>query len=234
MQNRTKGAICRLGMRWALVSCCLTSPIIAQTQAPSLEPYGRCTTPSQQGVNICMPYQGAEVASPFQVIGAGTSGRGQVALMQLWADGRKIMQTPGTPFDEPIALPLGAHQLTLIEVDDTGFYSKSEPLNVTVVDSSFSNQECPPPGSPGVNVCQPSPNSCNVQPGTYISAAGKGESGPVIRMEVWISGAKVANFPGDHFETNMILFDSSYTMEIWEIDSHGHSLKSALFLDGPC
>ena len=230
MENPTKGAICRLGPLLALVSCCFTFPIFAQT----LEPYGRCTAPSQQRVNICMPYQGAAVASPFQVIGAGTSGRGQVALMQLWADGRKLMQTPGTPFDEPIALPPGAHQLTLIEVDATGFYSKSAPLDVTVVDSSFSNQECPPPGSPGVNVCQPSPNSCNVQPYTHISAAGNGESGPVIRMEVWISGAKVANFPGDHFETNMILFDSNYTMEIWEIDSHGHSLKSALFLDGPC
>ena len=201
----------------------------------ALQPYGRCTAPANEGVNLCMPYAGARVVSPFQVIGAGTSGRGQVKRMELWADGNKVKETPGSPFDSPVRLPVGDHELTLIEVDDTGFNSKSAPFTVSVVDDFDTDpDQCSPPATPGVNVCQPLPNSCNTQPNMEISAAGTGETGPVIRMEVWVNGAKVANFPGNHFDTNVIFFDAFYTMEVWEIDSNAHSLKQALFLDGPC
>jgi hypothetical protein len=170
------------------------------------------------------------------VIGAGTSGRSQVAQMQLWADGKKLMQTTGTPFNQAVTLPLGTHQLTLIEADDTGFYAKSTPLNITVVGGD--STPCSPPAIPGVNICMPS-SSCNTSPWLDISAAGKGQTGPVVRMEVWITNtsgyaAKIANFPGNNFVTHPIFFDAFYTLEIWEIDSNGHALKADLPQDGPC
>jgi hypothetical protein len=222
--------ILRLGLPLALICCSL--PTFTQT----LQPYGRCSPPAQQGVNICMPYNGAMVPSPFQLIGAGTSGRGLVVQMQLWADGKKIIQTFGMPFDQPINLPLGNHQLTLIEVDDTGFSSKSAPLNITVV--SGDSTPCSPPSTPGVNICMPNA-PCNTSPWLNISAAGKGQTGPVVRMEVWITNgsgnaAKIANFPGNSFVTHPIFFDAFYTLEIWEIDSNGHALKADVHQDGPC
>jgi hypothetical protein len=216
----------------ALVLILCSSVLWASPSA--LQPYGRCAAPAQQGVNICMPYQGAQVKAPFQLIAAATSGRGQVDHIELWADGAKLMQTRGAPFDAPVSLPLGDHTLTVIEVDDTGFYSKSSPLNVTVAQVASASDDCSPPSSAGVNVCEPAPNSCNTQPWIDVSAAATGSAGPVVRMEVWLNGAKVANFPGDHFETSMIFFDAFYTLEIWEIDSHGNALKKDLFLDGPC
>lgn len=223
-------ATLRLGLPLALICC---SPL---TTAQTLQPYGRCNPPAQQAVNICMPYAGAEVPSPFQLIGFGTSGRGQVANMQLWADGKKIMQTTGTPFDEPITLPLGNHTLTLIEVDDTGFSAKSTPLDITVV--SGDSTPCDPPSTPGVHICLPTA-PCNTSPWIDVSAAGKGQTGPVVRMELWITksggyAAKIANFTGDSFVTHPIFFDVNYTLEIWEIDSHGFALKEDLPQDGPC
>ena len=222
----------------ALICCAPFTNLLAQGQSgtsaakPLLQPYGQCTSPSDEGVNVCMPYNGSLEQSPFQVIGAGTSGRGRVVEMEVWADGKKVTQSSGTPFDESVSLPPGDHELTLTEDDETGYHSNSEPFKVTVVENS--EQPCAPPASPGVNVCEPMPNSCNTQPYINISAAATGATGPVVRMEVWINGAKVANFSGGKFETNMILFDTNYYMQIWEIDSQSHSLSKTLYLYGPC
>jgi hypothetical protein len=231
-------AILQSGLTLALVCC---SPF---TLTQTLQPYGACTPPAQQGVNVCGPYNAGyfgnssvEIPSPFQVIAAGTSGRGNVANMQLWADGKKIMQTAGTPFDQPITLPPGNHQLTVIEVDDTGYYAKSAPFNV-VVDPNDIASPCSPPAAPGVHICLPD-QPCNTQTWIDVSASAKGQTGPVVRMEMWITegsgyAAKIANFPGSSFETHPILFTGFYTLEVWEIDSNGYALKADLPQAGPC
>lgn len=225
-------AILRSGLSLALI--CSSYLTFAQT----LQPYGICTPPAQEGVNFCSPYSGlTEIPSPFQVIGAGTSGHGQVANMQLWADGKKIMQTTGTPFDEPITLPPGYHRLTLIEVDDTGAFAKSTTLDI-ITTGNGGGTKCSPPSTPGVKICSPAAG-CNVEPSIEVSAAGRGQSSPVVRMELWIlnsSGntAKIANFPGDKILTNLVIFDAFYTLEVREVDRNGHTLKTDLAQDGPC
>ena len=113
--------------------------------AAALPAYGGCPAPSQEGVKICAPFQNSFINGPFQVIASGTSGRGQVTLMELWADGKKVTQTNGTPFDSPVTLPVGTHELTVIEVSTTGASAKSAPLKVTVENNS--GETCPlPPG----------------------------------------------------------------------------------------
>ena len=103
---------------------------------------------------------------------------------------------------------------------------------MTVVDYGL-DPSCPAPGSPGVHICLPD-TPCNTNPWLDVSAAGRGETGPVVRMEVWVNGAKVANFQGGHFNTHPVFFDAFYTLEIWEVDSHGHALKADVKQDGPC
>jgi hypothetical protein len=57
-------------------------------------------------------------------------------------------------------------------------------------------------------------------------------------MEVWVNGAKVANFSGDHFNTHWN--DPEYwrggiygPLKVWEeVDSQGHALKSYVQLTG--
>jgi hypothetical protein len=154
--------------------------------------------------------------------------------MELWADGKKVTQTDGTPFDQPVTLGLGTHELTAIELDTIGDFVKSTPFKVTVVPSQspFDGENCPPPGGPGVNICAPSPNGCNTQPWVNIVATGRGKSGTVQRMELWNGGTKIANFPGSRINTNLIMLFG--TVAIYEVDSKGASRASTIFYNGPC
>jgi hypothetical protein len=248
MRTLSVRAIFRAGLPFALL-CSLTSLLFSQSKAKTssgpaaLAPYGSvgtgegsipCQAPSQEGINICQPGVGSfapEIPSPFQVIAAATSGRGQVQFMELWADGKKVAQADGTPFDEPVTLGAGTHELTVIEHDTTGAEVKSA-FPVDVVEGR-GDQDCSPPGSPGVNVCAPSPGSCNTEPWVQVLAAGKGKSGTVSRMELWFEGAKIANFSGDKINTNFIMLGIG-TITIYEVDSKGNSLSSSLNVNGPC
>jgi hypothetical protein len=154
------------------------APGIVSAASTALQLYGQCAPP-QQGVTICVrsvdpyePQDPANTVSPFQVIAAGTSGRGRVDNMQLWADGKKVMQTPGSPFDQAVTLPQGLHELTVIEVDETGFYAKSTSLMVNV-QSVSPGPPCAPPDSPGVHICHYDQAPCD--PWIDVSAAGRGE-----------------------------------------------------------
>jgi hypothetical protein len=192
--------------------------------AAALPAYGGCPAPSREGVKICAPFQNSFINGPFQVIASGTSGRGQVTLMELWADGKKVTQTNGTPFDSPVTLPVGTHELTVIEVSTTGASAKSAPLKVTVENNS--GETCPLPPGPGVNVCEPMRGSCHTTAWVTVLAAAKGQSGTVSRMELWVNGAKIANFPGNRINTHLFIQDFN-TVTIYEVDSKGGFIKSA-------
>jgi hypothetical protein len=165
------------------------------------------------------------------LIAAATSGTAQVQLMELWADGKKVAQTDGTPFDEPVSLDAGTHTLTLVEQDATGTEIKSAPFQVAVVGND--HPLCSAPSKPGVNVCSPYPgDGCNTQPWVDFDAVGKGKSGTVNRMELWISGTKIANFPGDRISTSLIMVFGE--VSIVEVDSKGDSISSSFPFYGPC
>jgi hypothetical protein len=153
--------------------------------------------------------------------------------MELWVDGKKLMQTPGTPFNEPVTLDLGNHVLTVVELDNTGYFAKSQPDPVTVVPAQIPLGTCATPGAPGVDICEPTPNSCNTQPWIPIIAAGRGKSGTVSRMELWFDGGKIANFPGNQINTNFVQLGIG-TLTIWEVDSKGNSISSSIDIFGPC
>ena len=133
MRTWSVRAMFRTGLRFAVI-CFSPFTLFSQSTsgassgAAALAPYGSvgvgpgslpCQAPSNEGVTICEPPGGGQfdIPSPFQVIAAGTSGRGQVKLMELWADGKKVAQTDGTPFDEPVSLDAGNHTLILVEQD---------------------------------------------------------------------------------------------------------------------
>lgn len=229
-----------------LVTGLCFSPVLLTTQAASddaaLEastpPYGNCPAPGKAGVDVCEPLYvytspGIAIDAPFQVIATGTGSKGPVALMELWADGKKITQVSGNLFDEPVALANGEHTVTVVELDTTGDYVKSEPFTLTV-QSSTASQSCTPPGAPGVNVCEPSsPGTCHTQGWTTIIAAGTGASGSVSRMELWDNGVKLANFPGDRINTNMFLQDFDQ-VTIVEVDSKGNYVKSPVYTIQSC
>ena len=211
------------------LSCLSPLPLLSQTTT-ALPAYGGCTPPSHAGVHVCVPGNGFQVTSPFQVIAAGTSGLAAVRDIELWADGKKLGQSTGTPFDAPVSLAVGTHRLTAIEVDTLGSFVKATPFTVTVV-GTMSN-DCAPPSAPGVHFCTPTQNSCNTQPWVPIQAAGTGASGTVSRMELWNNGTKIANFPGNRINTALIMLFGKVT--IFEVDSKGAALSSSIQYNGPC
>jgi hypothetical protein len=225
----------------AAVACAsilpLFSPNLIEAAGMSaLDPYGSCAAPSHQGFNICNPPEGSppntwSTGSPVQVIAAATSGTGQVETMEVWADGKKVAESQGSPFDQPISLDLGTHTLQVAEIDSTGAELKSVAFQVDVMDGNGSG-DCAAPGSPGVNICTPVQDGCNTQPWVNIVATGKGKSGKVDRMELWIDGEKIANFPGDHINTNLIMVFG--TVKIDEVDSKGNTISKSVFYTGPC
>jgi hypothetical protein len=166
------------------------------------------------------------------VIVSATGGRGEVILVELWADGSKVLEVGGNVFNLPVRLPAGNHELTLVELDSTGFYVRSDPIQLQI--QGVEDEPCDPPSSPGVHVCEPSqPYGCHTAPWSTIVAAGKGVSGPVVRMELWVGNAKIANFPGNRINTNLYLQDYGFATVI-EVDSSGGFVKSAPFQILPC
>jgi hypothetical protein len=224
MRTRYERTFC-IGL--LLASITLFPALSAQSPTSSTPAYGNCPAPTTAGVHICQPFSfnnAATIDAPFQVIASGTGAGGPVKHIELWVDYVKIKQTSGNVLDAPINLNSGDHRLVVVELDTAGGYMKSAPLTVTV--QGVGGQQCPPPTSPGVNVCDPLPNSCHTSAWTTISASGTGASGSVHRMELWSSGVKLANFPGNAIITNLYLPDFS-TVTIVEVDSAGGLIKSS-------
>ena len=64
-------------------------------------------------------------------------------------------------------------------------------------------------------------------------ATAKGKSGTVSRMELWVNGGKIANFPGNRINTNLFIQDFN-TVTIYEVDSKGGFIKSAPIVVQSC
>lgn len=207
----------------------------SNTAVTATAAYGGCTAPAQAGVHVCFPTgpSGFFAASPMQVIAAGTGGGGPVKLMEVFVDGKKVAQANGNLFDAPITIATGQHTLTVVELDTTGSYTKST-RQTLVVDNSTTNETCTAPGAPGVNVCIPQPGSCHTAAYSTFVAAGTGASGTVSRMELWVNGTKLANFPGNHINTNFSFLPDFDKVTIIEVDSKGAYMKATPIILQSC
>jgi hypothetical protein len=209
----------------ALAALCLSAALAAADG-----PYGGCPAPSKPGVKVCYPVAGNIGDSPVQVIASGTGAHGPVRLMEVWADGNKIQEVGGYLFDLPVKLSTGDHVLTVVELDTTGDYIPSAPVKIQIWGSSESDS-CPARGlGPGVDVCSPTPFACQEQGGQMyeVLATGRGASGQVLRMELWVEDTKLANFPGSEINTSLELPAYKW-ITIIEVDTKGAYIKSVPF-----
>jgi phage tail tube protein FII len=179
-----------------------------------------CAPPSTPGVNVCSPTPNADVSSPVNFVAAGTGASGSVNHLELWIDNAKIGNYTGAEMNTSVTVATGTHQATVVEVDSSGNYVKSTPVNFTVGGST-----CPPPSAPGVNVCSPTPNSDVSSPVTFI-AAGTGASGTVNHLELWIDNTKIGNYTGAEMNTSVSLAAGSHQATVVEVDSSGNYVKS--------
>lgn len=85
---------------------------------------------------------------------------------------------------------------------------------------------CAPPSSPGAVICTPS-NGATVSSPFSVTAAGTPNSGATtVRMELWMDGQKVNNFPTNQISTTVSATSGSHSLTAVEVDSTGASLKS--------
>jgi phage tail tube protein FII len=181
---------------------------------------GGCAAPNAPGVNVCSPTQGETVSSPLTVTAAGTGASGTVNHLELWIDGTKIGDYSGATMNAKVPLPVGSHAVTVIEVDSKGAYIKSNVVNVTVEAGS-----CGAPSSPGVTVCSPA-QGVTVESPVTVTAAGKGASGTVNHLELWIDGAKIGDYSGATMNASVPLPVGSHAVTVIEVDSQWNYVKS--------
>jgi hypothetical protein len=91
-----------------------------------------CAPPSGTGAVLCSPAGGSTVGSPVQFSGAGSAGSGKVDHLELWVDGRKIGNYPGSTMRASVALAAGQHTATLVEVNTAYQAVKSNPVTFQV------------------------------------------------------------------------------------------------------
>lgn len=205
---------------------------------------GICSAPPGQvvvrGPFFFIPFPGITgIASPMQVIACATASQGRVIRMEVLVDGNKIAQTHGNLFDEAVNAPLGAHTLTVVARETGGASLSSDPIDIQI-EGSTAGEVCPPPSSPGVNVCSPTivqlsfgPEACHTAGWATFVASGTAQTGTVREMQLWVDGVNLANFPGNYLNTNIQIGDFNH-VTIKAVDSKGQVLASPTFLYEAC
>ena len=207
------------------------TPTISSAQIHNQAATTLCPPPGKPGVNVCYPlvslYSPVTVGSPAQFVAAGTGPHGPAVLMELWIDESKNRQLAGNLIDQAVAIPTDGHNhvATIVAVDATGAYIKSEPFTL-VSGTSSAGTPCTPPTTPGVNVCSPTADTVAC-PSYSIVAASTGASGAVSHTEVWINGRKFNDFPGAYVNTNVDVGQGIDYVTVVEVDDKGNFIKSS-------
>jgi hypothetical protein len=186
--------------------------------------------PSQPGATFCHPT--GRVISPVQISAGATALNGYITALRLYVDDEPQLtiynpqQSRSFAINEPLAVPHGdsPHNIVLVGYESTG---GAVTANLTYQESSFNlPQICPAPDAPGVSVC--SPKSCTTTGAFSIRATGRGASGIVDHMEIWASGRKLADSPGNSINTNigLPLLQGFSILTIVEVDSNGDYIPS--------
>jgi len=82
-----------------------------------------------RAVFITSPTNGSTVSSPVRIVASATS-TSAVTLMQIYVDGKKAYEVPGSSVDTSLTLARGKRRITVQARDSKGYYK--ETVNVTV------------------------------------------------------------------------------------------------------
>jgi FG-GAP-like repeat len=187
-----------------------------------------CPYRSGAGVYFCQALQNGNSAL---VRGTARAQTQPVERIELWANGKKLYQVFADEFDATLNVAPGT-QITAVEVEANGTTKST-----TVTPSSV--QTCDAPSSPGVNVCAPTQGENTTSP-VLFRAAGRGASGSVNHLELWIDGNKIGNYSGSTMDASIAEATGSHSAQVVEVDSKGAYVKSAVVnftvggQTGPC
>jgi hypothetical protein len=162
------------------------------------------TVTSGNGVFLSMPANNSLQAPLFPVSAYAVESGGEVDHLEVWADGKKLGDSPkGSTLSQWYnSLSTGSHQLTVEDVNGDGAALHSATVNITV--SSSNN----------VFVNAPAPNSTQsgaVQVNAYAYEQNH-SSQQVDHLEVWDNGLKLGNSPVGYAVTGLFI-NQSYALK---------------------
>ena len=104
---------------------------VSKTTTITVKATPSCSAPTSAGVHICSPASGASVSSPVLVT-ATSKVTGTIASTQLWVDGVKNFNAPGsTTLTTSVTLAAGSHRFAVIATNTAGQKWEST-VNATV------------------------------------------------------------------------------------------------------
>jgi hypothetical protein len=84
-----------------------------------------CAYPTGTGLHDCLPHSGGSGASPVHVLDSYKASAQSAQRIEFWVDGEKVFQEYADLLNTSATLSVGTHQLSVVGVDATGEYVKS-------------------------------------------------------------------------------------------------------------
>lgn len=179
-----------------------------------------CDAPDHYtGIAVCSPSSEVVAGSPVKFsIGASNQTPGR--KVEVWIDGKKMGEQLKHAFsyytflDSSYSLSAGKHNVTIYSAGwDNLLESLSFPLTV-------GSSSCPPPSSPGVNVCSPINGSTVNSPVTAWASGSV--TGTIARMEVWVDGVKKdSTYHSNTLKTSIALAAGSHQFTYYIVNTAG-------------
>jgi hypothetical protein len=191
--------------------------IFQNTTAGNFPP---CSAPnSYTGITMCSPTSTVVGSSPVAFkIGAANQTQGR--KVEVWVDGKKLAEnlkdafSSYTFFNTSSTLSNGTHHVT---VYSTGWDNLVESISFPL---TVGSNTCPPPASPGLNVCSPINYSTNNSP--VLAWASGTVTGTIARMEVWVDGVKKYSAYGSNtLKTNISLPSGTHRFTYYIVNTAG-------------
>ncbi len=93
---------------------------VSNTSTITVKASSSCSAPTSAGVHICSPTSGSSVSSPV-LVSATSKVTGTIASTQLWVDGVKNFNAPGsTTLTTSVTLAAGSHRFAVIATNTAG------------------------------------------------------------------------------------------------------------------
>jgi len=155
---------------------------------------------------------------------AVTTASGSIARVEIWDNGTKrddLPYLPETLYDG--SMKNGWNRVTVKVWDTDGnLYQSQRSFYVT----GFGAGKCSTPGTAGINLCWPAPNSSQPNGAVSISATAKGLNSNIRYVNIYVDGKFLVGQSGNYIVTGAGMSAGTHTVTARAVDSAGHIFKA--------
>ncbi|HEU5402918.1 MAG TPA: Ig-like domain-containing protein [Terriglobales bacterium] len=184
-----------------------------------------CAAPGSPGLRICFPSQYSTVMYTAGIEMAATTASGAVARVEVWDNGTKretFQYLPGTLYDG--SMRNGWNRVTVKLWDTDGnLYQAQRSFYVT----GYGVGTCSTPGTAGVNLCWPRPNSSQPNEAVPISATAKGQNSKIRYVNIYVDGKFLVGQSGQYIVTGASMSAGTHTVTARAVDYAGNVFKAS-------